>query len=458
MQNENLNDNSSITLGDLLKMIKKNIIFVLIVILLFLGGGIFYTFKLVTPTYKSTTTIVVAVKNPGGSSSGNVDYVNSLRLVYTVAHFTTEDAVLDTVAEEFNTTSENLRKLISCSTTDNEYMYTISVVYKDPKMTRDIANKVFESLDMQCKTNDVIKIFDVSVGQATPATEGIYNSPNKTLYIIVSLIIGFVVAFVIVFMKELLSNKYKNKKDIELTIPEKIIAVFPDNKSLGKDNKNISLIEPTMTNIEPYNILSTNIKYLNLENPYKVILCTSTEMNELKTTIVVNLAYSLALNNKKVCIIDLDTRRPTVHKAYDISIQNGLVEYVSGDATKEEIIKHTKEGVDVITRGREILNPLVLLESTKLKDLINELKQEYDYILLDTPPYLAASDVLVASKLCDGIIYNIAMNQTHKKLVQEGLNSLRDINSTIIGVVLTKAIVEKSDSKYYYYKDNIETK
>ncbi|MGM9970345.1 MAG: CpsD/CapB family tyrosine-protein kinase [Anaeroplasma sp.] len=209
-----------------------------------------------------------------------------------------------------------------------------------------------------------------------------------------------------------------------------------------------------MQSLEPYNKLATNIKYNNLENPYKAILITSTVMDELKSTICCNLAYSLAINKKKVCVVDLDLRKPVMHKAFKISKENGIVEYVDGSITKEELIKHTESGVDVITAGKNAFNTLVILEHSKLKTLIEELKKEYDYVLLDTTP-VVATDCLVAAKLADGIIYNIAINTAKKKNIQESIKTVKTIGNTIIGIVVTKAYLDSNDKYYYnYYKSN----
>lgn len=455
MENNQQNQESTITLGDLVRIIKKNVILVsIITVVVFILGAI-YTLAIVSPTYKSTMNVIVAIEGVASKEETSVDYTNSLKIVETVASYTTDNAVLKPVADKHNLTITNLRNMVTTTTKSTSYILEIGVADKDPKLAEELTNEIYESLVSGIGNNKALQNFKITVDRTYPASEAVYSSPNKTLYLIVSLIIGLVLAFVVVFVKELLSNKYKDKKEIENTIPEKIIGIFEDDKSKEKrQDETTTLMENKLALVEPYNKLATNIKYLKLENPYKVLLVTSTVMDELKSTICCNLAYSYALNNKKVCVVDLDVRKPVVHKVFKISKENGLVEYIEGAITKEQLIKHTDSGVDVITVGKNVINPLAIIEANKLKELIEELRNEYDYVLLDTAPVLAASDSLIAAKLADGVIYNIAINQAKKKDIQDSISSMKNLGNELVGVVITKAYLDKADSKYYYYYHN----
>lgn len=331
--------------------------------------------------------------------------------------------------------------MVSTSTSNTKYIFTISVVNKDSNLAAALANEICDSLEEQTGINDAIKVFNVTVRQTSTVDKAAYNSPNKTLYLLVSLVLGVVLGVAVIFVIELLSNKYKDRKEIEATIGEDVIGLLFDNKKNKIDN-DVHLVQNDLKSLEPYNKIATNIKYSNLDNPYKSILFTSTIMDELKSTVCVNLAYSLVLNKKKVCLIDLDLRKPCVHKAFNVQKENGLVDYLDGTMEKDEIIKHTDTGIDVITIGQKVLNPLVVLESKKLKDLIEELKSEYDYVLLDSAPVIA-TDSFVAAKLADGIVYNVAMNHAKKKDIQESIRSLKNLGINIIGLVITKAYKKK---------------
>ena len=453
---ENNEKSEGISLGDLFRILWKNIILLIIITMTIIALGTVYTYAAVKPKYKSTASVIVSIMQ--GST---IDYVNSLRVAGSVAQLVKEDIVLNEVADSLNVESEEkedfVRKLksnIDVTSSSSSYIVSISVTLTDKDKTKVLTNEIAQSLIkvINDPNNDSLTFLRNSVSLTTPAKEGTYVSPNKILYIAISLFAGLIVSVSVIFVKELFSNKFKNKADVEAIYKENIIGIFYDNKKL--DNT-VSLITPNIRECEPYNRLAMNIKYLNVDNPYKVLMITSTEPNEIKSTTICNLAYTLALNNKKVLLIDLDIRKPSVHKYFNISTEVGLIDYIDGNLDAKSIIKHTDESVDIITAGKKVLNPLVIVESQKLQSLIDELRKEYDYILIDTPPVLACADAIAISKKSDGVIFNIALNTTKKVLVKEAYNNLKNAKANIIGINLTKAPLGRGEIQYYnsYYEE-----
>lgn len=442
---------SSISLSDIFRVVKKNLLLEIIIVFAITLLGAVYTFKVVNETYVSHTSVIVVVEN--GSTTpddSTIDYTNSLRTIYTVAKLSKEDIVLQDVAEKYDTTVPALRSMISYSLDDTEYIFTLSVVSTDGKYAQKVADDVVASLIDKTINNEAIAKLKVTCSQTSPASDPQYNSPNKTLYLIIAFLLGGVVACVVVFCKEFMSNKFKTQDEIESYYSYDIIGFHPDNKALKKSER-VQLVEPSVHSFEPYNKMIGNIKYSNIEKPNQIIMVTSTMSGELKSTTIANLAYCMANNKYKVVLIDLDTRKPVVHKAFNVSKENGLVEYIEGVSKKEDIIKKTEAGVDIITAGKKVLNPIVILESEGLKKLVSELKEEYDYVLIDTPPVLACNDAALISRLCDGVIFNVSMNLVKKKDTKSAITELNMVSANIIGINITQAYVNKRDSHYYYY-------
>ncbi len=198
--------------------------------------------------------------------------------------------------------------------------------------------------------------------------------------------------------------------------------------------------------------LIVNLEYANIDQKYKVIQFTSSMQAEGKTTLISNVAYLLAQRGKKVLMVDLDLRRPKINRIFSVINKLGLTDYLLGKIEKKDLIQHSEDKVDFIISGEKTTSVVQVLQSQKLQDLFNELKQEYDYILLDTPPVIVVSDALLVNKVADGIIFVVAHGQGRKSMVKEAITSLTRNNVPIIGIAMTQDRVNKGNRYGYTYK------
>lgn len=205
---------------------------------------------------------------------------------------------------------------------------------------------------------------------------------------------------------------------------------------------------------EAYQRLQVNLDLASIDSKYKVIGITSSTKSEGKSTTIVNLANVYARKNKKVCIIDLDLRRPSIHYFFKKPNEVGLVDCVVGEISKEEVVKHSEEGIDFINTGKHTPFPAQVLESKNLLDLIEYLKGIYDFVLLDCPPILVSADTTLISKFTDGFIFVVKTNSTNKDALGDSLDALRNCGANIIGAVMTD-VPSGRGTDYYgygYYK------
>src|SRR5690554_3686586 len=194
-----------------------------------------------------------------------------------------------------------------------------------------------------------------------------------------------------------------------------------------------------------------NLEFSNVDNKFKTIQVTSTTQSEGKTTVLSNLAYLLGQRDKKVLVIDLDLRRPKFHHVVRAANENGLTDYLLGEQKLEDVTKTSEQfGFDYIVAGKRITAIANALTSKKLTDLLELLKDKYDYILLDTPPTYLVSDAYYISKIVDGVLYVIGQNIARKKEVREGITELNKIQTPIIGIILSQVKLRKNQLYYYY--------
>ncbi len=238
-----------------------------------------------------------------------------------------------------------------------------------------------------------------------------------------------------------------------------MMLFFKKKKSHGIDTRKIVVGEGASRRIiESYNRLKDNILYMGADGKNRVIQIESATSSEGKTSIICNLAVSLGQTNKKVVIVDLDFRRPKTHIVFGQTKENGISEYLLGAITREQLIKHTEyQNVDLITGGENVHNPSLILVSDVFKELINSLREEYDYVLIDCAPVLNISDYIHISKVSDGVLFVVAYAKTTKNQVAEAVKELKRNNINILGSVFSMYDKKKGGENYYsyyYYHDD----
>lgn len=202
---------------------------------------------------------------------------------------------------------------------------------------------------------------------------------------------------------------------------------------------------------EAYRSIRTNLQFANVDQKMRVLLVTSSVPSEGKTTTLINLASTLADTGAKVLIMDCDMRKPRVHKALRLTNQTGVSELLlHGDDLDDRPIKELFTNVSVLTAGRPPGNPSELLCSQAMRDLVNRLRSEYDYILMDTPPVLPVTDALILSAIVDGVILVCEAGKTDQRTVKHAQALLENVDAKIVGMVLNKLPI-KGDKYYQYF-------
>lgn len=198
--------------------------------------------------------------------------------------------------------------------------------------------------------------------------------------------------------------------------------------------------------LEAFEKLQVNLNLSSVDSKNQVVQVTSSVQDEGKTTVVVNLANSYVNKGLSVLIIDLDIRRPKIHRNFNQVNDNGIVDYIAGNITKDKLFKKTKYGIDVITSGSKVPYPVKILESEKLHTFIDEMRSQYDVIILDTPPVSAVVDPIIVTKYSDVVLFVVQADRVKKSLVKESLKQLEMSSANIAGLILTSV---KSRGGYY---------
>lgn len=209
---------------------------------------------------------------------------------------------------------------------------------------------------------------------------------------------------------------------------------------------------------ENYRILRTNIEYLSFDKKLKTIVITSSEPGEGKTITSGNLALSLVQDGKRVILIDCDLRRPNIHRSFKVSNKHGLSELLIGKTSLEEVKMTITKNLDVVTSGNLPPNPSEMIGSKSMEELIDNLKDYYDYIILDTPPVLAVTDAQILTTKADGTILVVRAGKTKKDNVISAKNLLNKVGVKLIGVVLNGTEIRSKGYCYEKEKSNKQSK
>ena len=219
----------------------------------------------------------------------------------------------------------------------------------------------------------------------------------------------------------------------------------------------ITSLEKPQSNIsEAYRTIRTGIEFSNLDKNLKIICITSSKKDEGKTTVLSNLGVSFAKIDKKVLLIDADLRNPSISKMFDTSNTQGLMDILLGKRNIQDCGKKTKqENLYILTGGTIPPNPAEVLSSKKMSEFIESIKDEYDYIFIDSPPVGVVSDASIISAYSDGVIFVVGANEVDSNLAKIAKERLDSVKANIVGVILNKFKTDTNSEYYnYYYNEN----
>ena len=206
---------------------------------------------------------------------------------------------------------------------------------------------------------------------------------------------------------------------------------------------------PKSIDAEAYRSLRSNIEYSSFDDEYRVIVVTSSVPGEGKSTTAGNLAIALAQSGNKVLLVDCDMRKPSIHKKFKISNAAGTAELLLRKKLFEEVANKYNENLTIITAGKIPPNPSEMLASRAMTAFIEEMKKEFKYIILDTPPLQAVTDAQVLSTKADGVLLVVRAGSTKREMVLNSVDLIKKVQGKVIGTVLNG--VENKKNNYYYY-------
>jgi len=282
--------------------------------------------------------------------------------------------------------------------------------------------------------------------------------PRKRRNLFFGIVVGLTVSLGFALILEYFDRTIRTPDDLEEALDIPILGSVPKvrKKEQTLDHHGILLTQVHQQSFETtaFQALRTALRFCQSSKPPYTYLVTSTSPSEGKTTISINLGMSMAFSGSKTLIVDTDLRRPKVHMVFERPNDRGVTNCDPEDIQKS-IQKTDHSNLDILTSGPHISNIFELLESTKMKTIVEKLKQHYDHIIFDSPPVGSVVDACVLSTYVNGVIFVLKSGKIESLHVKHARDQLDKVHAKIFGVVLNKLDAHSSRyfyNYYYYYR------
>lgn len=269
--------------------------------------------------------------------------------------------------------------------------------------------------------------------------------PNIPLNIALGIVVGFVVGVGLAFFVEYLDTSMKTIDDVEVALQAPVVGVIPQNVGPlfeeGEDSPHA----------EAYRVLRTNVLFGRKDERLNTITVVSGGAGEGKSTTILNIATIFAQNGHRVLLVDTDLRRPSLHKAFNVSNSIGITSFLLGQRALEETIQKTPiKNLDFLPSGRLPASAMGILNSSQMKDFVNDIKQRYDFVFFDSPPILGVSDASILVSMMDMTLLVVQYRKYPQPMTVRAKLTIDKVGGNLLGVVLNN-INLSSDSYYYYH-------
>ncbi|WP_374157617.1 polysaccharide biosynthesis tyrosine autokinase [Mycobacterium sp. G7A2] len=443
-------------LQDFIRLIRSRWITVLFSAVACLLGAVIYSL-VTTPMYEASTRLFVSTTSSASLAEtyqGNrfsqerVISYTELLMGRTLAQNTIDKLGLDYSAEE-------LRSNISATAKIDTVLINVAVLDESPVRARDIANTLADEFVIMVRELETPEDGSSPDSRVVVEQRAIIPDepvvPKTSRNIGLGLVFGLVLGLGAAVVRDLLDNTVKNREALEEITGSGVVGSIP----LDKERRRHAAIpfESDNTAIaEAFRKLRTNLQFLAVDNPPRVIVCTSSMPHEGKSTTAINIALALAEADHNVVLVDGDMRRPMLHKYLDLVGAVGFSTVLSGGATLTESLQKTRfPGLTVLTSGPIPPNPSELLGSQSAKKLLIELRGQFDFVIVDSTPLLAVTDAAILAAAADGVLVIARFGHTRREQLAHAVASLKDVGARLLGAVYTMVPTRGHNSYGYGY-------
>lgn len=290
-------------------------------------------------------------------------------------------------------------------------------------------------------------------------------APQTEQNIAIGIVLGLLVGVGIALLANTLDRRVRSKEQIEAIASASVVGSIPFRKKEDKESGAEHVVpfrEGHSPAAEAFRRLRTNLEFLNVDNPPRVFVLTSSVSTEGKSETAINLGLALAEAGNRVLLIEADLRRPRVVNYLEMPDKVGLTNILSGQAEFGDVVQETRhEGVDLLACGPLPPNPSELLASDTAHRLLDDLRGKYDYVIVDSPPLLPVTDGALLARITDGALVVVRSHRTTSDQLAQAVDNLAKAEATLLGTVtVANKPAKKGSAEYYdsyYYSSKRES-
>lgn len=447
-------------LRDLLSVLRVR--WIVVVAGTLVGGLLALGLSLLTkPTYEARIQFYVTVA--GGENAGASAYQGSLgaqqRVQSYAALITSTDIAREVIAASAVDLSAGEIAGKAAATADpSTVLLNVAVTDSDPQRALEVAQGFGEVLPeaiRRLETPDgggpALAKLTVVNPAALPAAP---VAPKTEQNVAIGLALGLLAGVGIALLSNALDRRVKSKEQLELIAGKPVVGSIPfrgnEDKEEGAEHI-VPFRKGHSPAAESFRRLRTNLQFLNVDNPPRVFVLTSSVAMEGKSETAINLSLALAEAGNRVLLIEADLRRPLVVSYMSMPDKVGLTNVLSGQADFEDVVQETRhDGVDLLACGPLPPNPSELLASDMARQLLEDLRRAYDYVIIDSPPLLPVTDGALLAQITDGALLVVRSHRTTSDQVAQAVDNLEKADAALLGLVTVANKPAKKGSSGYY--------
>lgn len=449
------------TIQDFVKLVRARWLIICAMVVAGLLGALAFNL-MTTPLYEASTRLFVSTTS--GASATEIYQGNRFSQERVVSY--TQLIMGETLAQrtveklDLDVTPRDLRKNVKASAKPDTVLIEVRVTDPSPVRARDIADALSDEFvlmvrELETPPDGIRPDSRVVVEQRASIPDHPVvpkTSRNITLGLAVGLIAGVGLAVLI----DLLDNTVKSRETVEEITGVGLVGTIPLDKERRREPA-ISFDTEASSTAEGFRKLRTNLQFLAVDNPPRVIVVTSSMPHEGKSTTAINLALALAEAEHSVVLVDGDLRRPSLSRYLDLVGSVGFSTVLAGSASLRDVLQKTRvDNVSVLTSGPVPPNPSELLGSLAARKVLEELRAHFDYVIIDSSPLLAVTDAAILAAGADGVLLIAKFGQTKRDQLAHAVKSLNDVGASVLGTVFTMAPTRGAASysyRYSYYRE-----